>query len=224
MSENSGYGQQPQQPDPDQNRREWLASHPGAEEVTPEAAQGQVASHIGAGTPDAGVSDAQLGAQMAAQGAAPGQLPHEDAMNALMEQIRQLSDQVLTLQRRDHQREQAQIAALGEPILQRYANGLRDKLKAHMAANPGLGQDHFGPVIAAAEKLSQAAADAISRGANDLGQVHHAVNTVNRWLSKTHPRTAPAHLRHLDLGSVLYDLEKVAEEAARLAPGVLALA
>lgn len=210
-------------PDPDANRREWLARHPEAAGVTADEAAAGVAEHLGAGAPGAGVADTSLGEQMAQHGAAAG-LPHEDTMNALMKQVQDLSEQMAWMQEQRARERQAAIAAMGEPILERYARGLRDKLKAHADANPGLGPDHLRQVIADADELLKQASLAIARGANDLGAVHSAASRVDRFLSKTHVRTAAAHLRHIDLSSVAYDLEMVVEEAARLVPGALALA
>lgn len=205
-------------PDPAQNKAEWLAAHPGAGEVGADQAAAEVAAHLGAAAPDPGVSGSDLGAQMAAAGAQAG-LPHEDVMDQLMAEIRRLSDQVGFLQERDRQREAAQIAALGEPILQRYANGIAAKLEAHQAANPGLGPDHFRNVRGAADSLVKAASQAISGGANDMGQVAYHAGQVDRWLSKTHKRTAPAHLAHLDLGAIEQDLEYLLDEVDRLTGG-----
>jgi hypothetical protein len=207
-------------PDPQANRDEWLAAHEGAEEVTAGEAQRRVAAQLGGAAPDPGVSSDDLGAQMHAQGAFAG-LPYEQQMNALMDQVRAQQEQIQTLILRDHQREQAQIAALGEPVLQRYANAVRDYLKAHAAANPGLGPEHYAQPIADAEDLSRASADAISRGANDMGRVLSAASRLDRFFTKGHKRTAPAHLSAIDHGAAEQALEYVVREASRLSPGEL---
>jgi hypothetical protein len=204
-------------PDPEANRAAWFAAHPEAQPAAPAEAAAQVARQLGAADPGPGVPDAELAGQMAAAGVEAG-LPYEDAMNALMDEVRRLSQQVETLQARDRQRESAAIAALGEPILQRYANGVRDKLAALAAANPG-GADHFTQPVRAADSLVKAAADAISRGANDLGPVAAIAGQLDRFLTRGHPRTAPGHIRHLDMSAVEYDLEQVIAEMDRLAPG-----
>lgn len=211
-------------PDPQRNREAWLAAHPGAAPVDPGAATQQVAAQLGAGAPGAGVPAETLGEQMAGQGATAGvqpqdgSLPYEDLVDQMLSELRDLRGQVEVMQEQRRQERAAAIAALGEPIVQRYANGVRDKLAAHLAANPGLGPDHFGRVLSAADQLSKAAADAISRGANDMGQVRSLAGVVDRWLTRTHPRTAPSHLGHVDFSSVAYDLELLLEEADRLAP------
>lgn len=204
-------------PDPAQNRADWQAAHPGAQPVDPAQAQAEAARQLGAAAPGPGVSGEQLGQQMQQAGAHAG-LPYEDQMNALMEQVKALGDQLTAVQERERQREAAAIAALGEPILQRYANAVRDHLKATAAANPA-GADHFKTVIADAEKLSVVAADTISRGANDVGQVMALASRIDRFLSRGHARTAPGHLRQVDLSTVGHHLEYMVEEAARLAPG-----
>lgn len=208
-------------PTPEQNRAAWLAAHPGAHQVSQAQAAGQVAAQIGAAAPDPGVSGDDLGAQMHAAGAVAG-LPHEDVMNALMAQVQALSEQIGQLQIRDQQREAAAIAALGEPILQRYANAVRDHLVAIAAANPG-GAEHFKPAIDMASKLADVSSETISKGANDLGQVISLASRVDRFLARGHARTAPHMLRHLDLSTVAHHLEYLVEEAERLAPGALAL-
>jgi hypothetical protein len=218
MTEQTGFAA----PDPEQNRAEWLAAHPEAQQATQGEAAAQVASSLGAAAPDPGVSGDDLAAQMAAAGAQPG-LPHEDVMNALMDQIRALSDQVGTLQRRDQQREAAALAALGEPILQRYAKGIRDKLAAHEAANPGLGPDHFANVRQTADELVKATVAAVAEGANDLGRVRYHVDRVDRFLTKGHKRLAPSHLAHIDMSAVGQDLEYLVEEADRLTGGAVAI-
>lgn len=199
MTEDTGFPSQPDQPP-----------------VTREQANEEVAAQLGAAAPGPGVSGEQLGAQMHAAGATAG-LPYEDAMNAAMEQIKALSQQVQTLQQRDYQREQAQILALGEPVLQRYANGVRDKLAAHRAANPGT-DDHFAQPIRDAAALADAAANAISRGANDLGTVRAYASRLDHFFARGHARTASGPVRHADLSAAASDLEHVITEANRLAP------
>jgi hypothetical protein len=211
MTEQTGFPA----PDPQANRDQWLADHPQAQEVTTDEASGQVAAQLGAQAPGSGVSDQDLGQQMAASGAQAG-LPYEDTMNALMDQVKAMGAQIVTLQERDRQREQAQIAMLGEPILQRYANAIRDHLKAHQDANPGLGPAHFGAVIQNADRLSQATSDAISRGANDLGQVRYLAGRIDHFLTKGHKRTAPAPLAHGDMSAVGQALEYLMDEVDRL--------
>lgn len=212
-------------PDPAQNRAAWLAAHPEAQQASAEQAQEQVATQLGAAAPDAGVSGDQLGQQMAAAGAQAG-LPHEAVMDEEMARLKALVDnmgtQLAQLQFERQQERAAAIAALGEPILQRYANAVRDHLYALRDANPG-SADHFKGVIADAEKLSTASADAISRGANDLGQVANLANRVDRFISVGHARTAPHLLRQVDLSTVAHHLEYLIEEGYRLAPGNLAL-
>lgn len=218
MTEATGF------PTPEQNRAAWLAQHPEAQQATPDQAGAQVAAQLGAAAPDPGVSGDDLGAQMDAAGAHAG-LPHEDAMNAEMARLRQMVENMGTeLARITVERQQeraAAIAALGEPILQRYANAVTDHLKATVAANPGSGE-HFAPIVGTAEKLSAAAADAISRGANDLGTVLSLAGQLDRFFTRGHARTAPHQLRQVDLSTVAHHLDYLLDEAARLT-GQLAL-
>lgn len=198
MTEDTGFPSQPDQP------------------YTREQANEEVAQQLGAAAPGPGVSGEQLGAQMHAAGAAAG-LPYEDQMNAAMEQIKALSQQVDALRQRDQAREQAQILALGEPILQRYANGVRDKLAAHQAANPGT-DAHFAQPIKDAAALADAAAHAIARGANDLGTVRSYAARLDHFFARGHARTAAGPVAHADLSAAAADLEHVISEANRLAP------
>lgn len=220
MTEQYGFA-----PDPERNRAEWLAAHPGAQEASPAQAAEQVAAQLGAAAPGAGVSDRDLGAQMAQAGASAG-LPHEQVMDAEMAKLKALvesmgADLARIQSERQYERAAA-IAALGEPILQRYANAVRDHLKSTVAANPH-GAEHFAPVIGQAEKLSDAASRAISEGANDLGQVLTLAGGIDRFLSKGHARLAPPLLRQVDLSTVQHHLEYLIDEAGRLS-GQLALA
>jgi hypothetical protein len=206
-----------EQPDPEANRIQWKTDHPDAAEVSQDDAAASVAAQLGGAAPAAGVTDSDLGAQMASAGATAG-LPYEDQMNAMMEQLRRMSTEIDTLRQRDQQREQAQVMALGEPILQRYANGLRDKLAATVAANPGSDQ-HFAQALADAGALAEASSKAIARGANDLGTVRAYAGRLDHFFDRGHVRTAQGHVRHVDLSSAAHDLEQVISEAHRLQPG-----
>jgi hypothetical protein len=208
---------------PEQNRADWLAAHPEATTVPPEQAQEQVAAHLGGAAPDPGISGDTLGAQMTAAGAHAG-LPHEAVMDQLMAQIQALSQQVGTLQERDRAREQATIAALGEPILQRYANALDAYFKAYEAGHPGLGAEHFRPVRQSTAELVKATSAAIADGGNDMGRVQYHAARVDRFLTRTHKRTAPAHLAHLDMSAAEQALEYLVDEAERLTGAQYALA
>lgn len=219
------YAAQGGLPDPERNRADWLRANPGAAPVDPGQAQRQVAAHLGAAAPAPGVTDAQLGAQAYAQGAHAG-LPAEDDQDTQMAQMRaQFEDMVRRVEAMERERaleRQAHIAALGEPILERYAAGVRDKLHTHRAMHPGM-QDHLSRVTRTGDQLYDAAHKAIASGANDLSEVAGLASQVERFITKTHPRTGAGNASHIDFSSVLYDLELMLEEAAKLAPGVLAL-
>jgi polyhydroxyalkanoate synthesis regulator phasin len=206
-----------QVPDPAANREQWQRDHPDAGTVTQGQAQQQVADQLGGAAPAPGVSDQQLGQQMADAGATAG-LPHESAMDAMMEEIRRLSERVTQLQENDRQRTIAVNAQLGPPELIARAEAVRDKINALVAANPG-SSDHFRQLARDAEALARTSSDAIDRGANDLGQVNAFAARVDRFLNIGHKRTAPGHLAHVDLSAIAYDLELLIEEAQRLAPG-----
>jgi hypothetical protein len=220
MSDTSGYGTPPT---PEQNRADYLAAHPEAQPVSGQAAADAVAQNLGAAAPGSGVTDADLGAQLAAGGAQQGFVDpqaaeYQASMDDLMAQVKALGQQVQLLQARDEQRTAASIAQLGEPILIRYAKGVADKLRAHMASHPALGAEHYGQAIADADSLARAATDAISKGGNDMGQVHNLAYRLDRFFTRTHPR-AKTGLSNPDHSSAEYDLDQVVNEANRLAPG-----
>jgi hypothetical protein len=219
-----------QAPDPERNRREWLAAHPQAGEVSPEEASAQVAAQLGGAAPDPGVSGEALGEQLARAGATAGvtprdgTLPHEDTVEAELNRLRAvvegLGTQLQQVQTERQQERATAIAAMGEPILQRYANGIEAHLQAHEAASPALGMEHFKQVRGAAKQLTGATATAISEGANDMGRVRYHAAQIDRFLTRTHRRTAPAHAVHIDMSAVEQMLEYLLDEADRLAPSL----
>lgn len=215
----------PGMPDPEANREAWLAAHPGAAPVTPDAAAAAAAAQLGGAAPAPGMSDAEMAARIAAGGAAPGTLPQESVYEQLMAQIKEMGERLGSMERERALERQAHIAALGEPILERYAKGVADKFGSLLAAHPGLGRDHFARPLRDAAALYEQAKNTIQSGANDLAPVRQLAASVERWITRTHPRTVPGGNTHRpDFSSILYDIEMILEEADRLAPAALALA
>lgn len=216
MTEQTGFP-----PDPAQNKAEWFQANPGAQPVS--AQQAQAATDPGAqeGVPSA-VPD---GAKMVADGAHAG-LPHEATMDAEMAALRKLVESMgadlarITAERQGERN--AAIAAMGEPILLRYAKAVQGGLHTAVAMHPAAAE-HLAPAVATADKLVDAASDAISSGANDLGAVATLAQRIDRFITRTHPREVPGLARNMDLSTVAHHLEYLIEEGQRLVPGALAL-
>jgi len=217
MTETTGFP-----PDPERNKQEWFAANPGAAPVSPQQAQ----AATDPGTQESVPSSVPTGEAMAAAGAHAG-LPHEDTMNAEMEALRKMVESMgsdlARIQAERQQERQAAISALGEPILLRYAKAVQGGLHTAVAMHPAAAE-HLAPAVANADKLVDAASDAISTGANDLGTVATLASRIDRFITRTHPREVPGLARNLDLSTVAHHLEYLIEEGARLVPGALALA
>lgn len=216
MTETTGFP-----PDPAANRAEWLAAHPGAAPVNPEQAQ----AATDPGTGEAVPSSVPTGEAMAAAGAHAG-LPHEAAMDAEMAALKRLVESMgadlARIQAERAGERQAAIAAMGEPILVRYAKAVQAHLHTAVAMHPAAAE-HLAPAVADADKLVDATSEAISNGANDLGAVATLAARIDRFLTRTHPRQVPVLARNLDLSTVAHHLEYLMDEGQRLVPGALAL-
>jgi hypothetical protein len=201
-------------PDPEANRAQWQADHPGAAPVTAQQAQDATDPGTLEGVPSTLPTGEDMVAAQQAAGVA-GPLPYEEQMNAAMEQIRLLAGEVERLQQRDIQRTVALQAQLGPPPLEGYSQYIVDALKAHQAANPALGSAHYGQAVDNAEQLVKAAHAAIGGGGNDLGRVRYYAGQLDRFLSRTHPRAKGAY-SNPDHSAVEQALEYVIDEADRL--------
>lgn len=217
MTETTGFP-----PDPERNKAEWFAANPGAQPVSAQQAHAATEPGAGEGVP----SSVPTGEAMAAAGAQAG-LPHEDVMNAEMERLRKIVESMgADLARIQSERQgerNAAIAAMGEPLLVRYAKAVQGGLHTAVAMHPA-GAEHLAPVVADADKLVETATDAISSGANDLGAVATLAARIDRFLTRTHPRQVPGLAANMDLSTVAHHLEHLIEEGQRLVPGALALA
>jgi hypothetical protein len=216
MTETTGFP-----PDPEANRAAWLAANPGAAPVSPHEA----AAATDPGTRESVPSAVPTGEAMAAAGAHAG-LPHEATMDAEMAALRKMVESMgadlarITAER--SQERQAAISALGEPILLRYAKAVQGGLHTAAVMHPAAAE-HLAHVIADSDKLVDAASDAISTGANDLGAVATLASRIDRFITRKHPREVPGLARNMDLSTVAHHLEYLIEEGARLVPGALAL-
>lgn len=217
MTETTGFP-----PDPARNRAAWLADNPGAQPVSAQQAQAATDPGTQEGVP----SSVPTGEAMAAAGAHAG-LPHEQVMDDEMAKLRKLVESMgsdlARIQAERQQERQAAISALGEPILLRYAKAVQGGLHTAVAMHPAAAE-HLAPAVANADKLVDAASDAISSGANDLGAVATLAQRLDRFITRTHPREVPGLASNLDLSTIAHHLEYLIEEGARLVPGALALA
>ena len=217
MTETTGFP-----PDPAANRAQWLAEHPGAQEVSAAQAQAQTDPGTGEGVPSA----VPTGEAMAAAGAHAG-LPHEATMDAEMAKLKALVESMgadlARIQAERAGERQAAILALGEPLLIRYAKAVQAHLHTAVVMHPAAAE-HLAPVLADADRLVDVTAAAISDGANDLGAVATLAARIERFLTRTHPREVPGLASNLDLSTVGHHLDYLVEEGQRLAPGPLAVA
>lgn len=157
---------------------------------------------------------AATAAQMTERGPA---LPAEAEYDSLMamlkkqaEQIEALTGRVGTLQKAAEDRA---VADGGPPVI-RYAQAVADRLTATVAAHPDLGKAHFAEPLAAADELIAGATD-LHRSGGGVGGVWNAADRLERWLTRTHPRTSGKHVE--TLAAVADDLESVRDEALKAA-------
>lgn len=172
------------------------------------------AADLTTSTPNPAAAAADVNAQLTERGPA---LPAESEYDQLMavlkrqaEQIQALSGQVGNLKKAADEK----AAETGGPPVIRYAQAVADRLAATAVAHPDLGADHFGHPLALADELVSAAKSAHSDGA-DLGAVASAADRLERWITRTHPRTSAKHVE--TLSTVADDLEQVRDEADKLA-------
>lgn len=143
-------------------------------------------------------------------------LPAETAMDDLMAALKAQSEQIKALQAQvgTMQQQQAEaLAASGGPMITRYAQGARDKIAAHVIANPDVPKDHFKPLTGFAEKLVDEA-EALAGGSGTVKAVETAASAVTRFINRTHARLSG---KHIDWSAALDDVETVIDEALKLA-------
>jgi hypothetical protein len=112
---------------------------------------------------------------------------------------------------------QAQLSgaqqAAGVPDVQKYADAVRDRL-ANAAELSGMPGEHWAPVLEQAGKLATAAKQAVQD--QDGSGLEKGMAAVERWITRTHPRTSSQTIEHFP--AVLSDLDELATAAERLAP------
>lgn len=161
-------------------------------------------------------------------------LPAEEAMDALMAQLRAQSDQLAALQAKvgtmGRQIEEAQ-AAQGGPLTVRYAQGALDKLAVLAVSRPDHPgnlvsvdvpgrehpvqvREHFSPVITRGRELVEAATAAAKSATQDnASAVARIAGQIERFANRTHGRLGGAPL---DWSAILDDIELAADEALKL--------
>ena len=173
----------------------------------------QAAAHAATAPSPAGEA-AGVAAQMGERGPL---LPAEEQMDAMMAALKAQSEQIaaLTAQIGTMQKQQAEaLAASGGPMVTRYAEGARDKIAAHVTANPDAPAGHFDELTGAAGQLVDAAAAIAKDAAAGTGPVEKAAAAITRFVSRTHVRQWG---KHIDWSAALDDVETVVEEALKLA-------
>jgi hypothetical protein len=114
---------------------------------------------------------------------------------------------------------QAQLAgaqqAAGAPDVVKYADAVRDRLQ-NAADLSGMPKEHWAGVLETAGQLSDAARTAVQdQDGSGLGK---GIAAVERWVSRTHPRTSNQRIEHFP--AVLADLDELVSAAERIAPAV----
>lgn len=180
----------------------------------------QAAQAVGAVQDDAGTDAGVVIDQIRQQVTRDVLLPMEQQINQMMADAKASQDalkaQIAALQ----QQLVSTQAQLGPPGVVKYAQAVRDKLVSVAASKQNIGQDHFADVITLGGKLADDAAQ-VGTGEAKPDVLASTVSAIERWLTRTSPRTA-GHIEGLP--TILADLEYVAEEAAKLAPEAAAVA
>jgi hypothetical protein len=204
MSEQAGFppptGAQMQQPPP---------YAPGqAPPVSQAEAQAAAAGQLAAAAEQGPGVDAGESLEQMQQRQREVLLPMEEQIQGMMAAFKEQQDtmaaQIAALQA---QLATAQAAA-GPPAVEQYAGGVATLVKAHADANPDLPRDVFAPALAAAAKLKEAATAAVT--SRDTGDLQQIAGDVRKWATTFRGK-------HLDMSSLLADLDLLGEAATRLA-------
>jgi hypothetical protein len=178
-----------------------------------EAAAAAVAPAVAeaGGGADAGASLAAMSTER------PEPLPHEAEMDALMAQMRDLTERLASVEAdAAHTRKSyaAAVAKLGPPEVAVYAAGIHAKLVSFRNAHPDLGGT-FDQVIETAAPLA-AAAKAVIAGdgqvADVLADLGDVVGAVEKFIAR-YPRR---HNKPIDFSALVSDLEYATEAAEQL--------
>jgi hypothetical protein len=157
----------------------------------------------------------------------------QDQFSALLHQLQAQGQTIEGLQRQLQSVAAGAAAAQGDPLIVRYAKGVRDKVYSHAVANADLGtvrqvqvigedgqpvlrqqaDGHFAGPAAVADKLV-AAAEAAAAGTGPAKAAGDLAGELGRWFERGHGR---ASNKHVDFSAAADDAEAVQDEAARLA-------
>ena len=116
---------------------------------------------------------------------------------------------------------QAQLAgaqqAAGVPDVVKYAEAVRDRLQ-NAADLSGMPKEHWAGVLETAGTLADAAKQAVQD--RDGSGLDKGVAAVERFITRTHPRTSNQRIEHFP--AVMADLDELLSAAERIAPAVAA--
>jgi hypothetical protein len=179
------------------------------------AAAGEELRRQAEASPGVAPEAAAVASQLTGRGPAlPAEAQYDELMAAFKAQAAQieaLAGRVGTLQRAADER----AVELGGPPVVRYAQAVADRLAATAVAHPDLGAEHFAHPLAAAGQLVDQAKALHGQEVSDPAAVHNAAERLERWITRTHPRTSGKHLE--TLAAVADDLDQVRDEADKLA-------
>lgn len=149
----------------------------------------------------------------------PERLPAEDEHDRLMAEFKAMSERLSAMEGQLSQAKSdyaAATAKLGPPEVATYGRAILDKLVSFRNAHPDL-PGHFDRVIEQARPLAEAAQNVIDgqgHVSDVTGQLDNVISAVERFVTKTHPRTSG---KPLDFSALLSDLDYAAEAAGKLA-------
>jgi hypothetical protein len=181
-----------------------LAEATAAQAVAPEQAAGA----------DAGPQLAQMSIDR------PAPLPAELENDKLMAEFKAMSERLNAMEAELGATKAgyaAAVAKLGPPEVAVYGRAILDKLVSYRNAHPDLPPGHFDRVIEAARPLadaSQQVIDGTGHVSDVTGGLTNVIDAVERFVTRTHPRTSG---KPIDFSALLSDLEYAAEAAAKIA-------
>lgn len=177
---------------------------PPTGKVPYEQAAAQAVGQVQETGPDAGESLAAMSTDR------PERLPAEDDQDRLMAEMRAMSERMQAMEAELGQAKSgyaAAVAKLGPPEVATYGAAIRAKLVSLRDAHPDVPPGHFDAVLAATGPLAEASAEVIAGGGDVAAvksEVPDAVAAVERFITKTHPRTSG---KPVDFSALESDLE-----------------
>jgi hypothetical protein len=137
-------------------------------------------------------------------------LPMETKIQAMMDAAQAQQDQLRGQIEALQGQLQATRAQVGPPAATLYATSVAQRVRSVAAANPDLGQAHFAPAVAAADKLAAVSAD-VTAGKAEVSDLAAAAAPVQQWFTTRRGRFVEG------ADTVLAELGHLAEETAKLA-------